>query len=65
MRKLKAIVFCYVIKPYLDRFCKQQLIDCPCCGELLQRYNDCGYVHMVDGDADCYGALGVGKHGVY
>jgi hypothetical protein len=61
MKKIKAFVFVYICKPYLDAFNDEGLIDCPCCGELLQKYDDCGYLHMIDGDADCYGALGTGK----
>jgi hypothetical protein len=39
----------------------KRIRDCPCCGDLLQFYDDCGWIHMVDGDADCYGALSYGK----
>lgn len=61
LRIAKAAVFYYVIRPAMNRVVSAQIVDCPCCGELLQKYDDCGFVHLEDGDADCYGALGTGK----
>jgi hypothetical protein len=60
MNKLRAAIFYYLIRPILNRT-EEGLIDCPMCGELLQKYDVCGYLHLADGDADCYGALGAGK----
>lgn len=61
IRKEMAAIFYYIIRPVMNRLCKEDIIECPVCGELLQRYDDCGYIHLADGDADCYGALGKGK----
>jgi len=60
MEKTKAAIFYYIIRPLLNRLCRQEMLQCPCCGDLLTKYNQ-GYLHMVDGDADCYGALSKGK----
>jgi hypothetical protein len=59
--KVKAATFVYLVRPILNRFCDENVIDCPVCGKLLQKYSDCGYLHLADGDADCYGAIGYGK----
>lgn len=56
----KVWAFVYLVLPVINKFCKKDLIDCPCCGELLQKYDE-GYLHMADGDRDCYGMLGAGK----
>ena len=64
MRKLKAAVFYYLIRPIMNRSPKlvdAGITDCPMCGELLTYYKKDGFLHMSDGDADCYGALGKGK----
>ena len=61
IEKIKAAIFVYLILPYLNRYPTEDIIDCPCCGELLQFYKVNGYLHLADGDADCYGALGYGK----
>lgn len=60
-QKLLASIFYYTVLPFMNRFCTEQFIKCPCCGELLAKYHENGYLHMCDGDADCYGALGKGK----
>ncbi len=67
IEKIKAALFVYAVLPYLNR--KQMAADnrdddyikCPCCGKWLQFYKNNGYLHAMDGDADCYGALGYGK----
>jgi hypothetical protein len=61
LKKIKAWVFVHIVLPCLNAFCKEDIIACPCCGELLQHYSENGYLHLADGDADCYGALGYGK----
>jgi hypothetical protein len=63
VKKLQAIIFYFVVRPYLNRFGGTALRTCPMCGELLDHSESHGYLHMVDGDADCYGALSVGKGG--
>ena len=54
----KAWVFVHIIRRLLKRGDNR---SCPMCGQLLQFYDDYGWLHMADGDADCYGALGYGK----
>lgn len=61
LKRQRAEMFVYVIKPLMDRFGNKEICACPMCGEMLQYYRDCGYVHLADGDADCYGVLGTGK----
>lgn len=60
IQKFKAAVFVYIVRPFLSET-DSGIRDCPLCGMLLQHYTDAGWLHMADGDADCYGALGVGK----
>lgn len=60
LNELKATVFVYLVRPYLKPN-ESGIRDCPCCGELLSYYDEQGWLHMQDGDADCYGALGYGK----
>lgn len=61
MKRIRASIFYYFIRPVINRFCTSEIMTCLMCGELLQRYEDCGYTHLVDGDRDCYGLLGKGK----
>ena len=61
MNKIKAAIFVYVIRPWLAKADSGDVRDCPVCGELLQFYPRDGWLHLADGDADCYGALGYGK----
>ena len=56
-----AAIFIAYVLPALNKHCSEPIIECPCCGELLQKYDEQGYLHLADGDADCYGALGIGK----
>jgi len=61
-KKAKAALFYYFIRPYYNAHMKDhELIECPVCGKLLQYYEKEGFLHLSDGDADCYGALGKGK----
>lgn len=60
-KKLMATIFVEYVLPVLNRYGDDPLVECPCCGELLQKYGAQGYLHMADGDVDCYGALGLGK----
>ena len=59
-QKLKAAVFVYAVRPFLSRDA-ERVRDCPVCGQLLELYDDYGWLHLADGDADCYGALSYGK----
>lgn len=59
--KLKASIFYYLIRPVMNRLSSEDIVDCPVCGKLLQKYDAQGYLHISDGDADCYSAIGVGK----
>ena len=61
MKKLKAALFYYIVRPIMNRTVKRTIVTCPCCRELLEYYDDSGLLHLADGDADCYGALGAGK----
>ena len=61
MNRLKASIFVYLIRPLLKNAESGDVMDCPVCGELLQFYERDGWLHLADGDADCYGALGYGK----
>lgn len=61
MNKIKAAIFYYVLRPLLNRFGGTEMRSCPMCGELLDHSESHGYLHLVDGDADCYGALSAGK----
>ena len=58
IERMKAAIFVYVVRPMLP---PGDVRDCPCCGELLEWYDDYGWLHLADGDADCYGALAYGK----
>ena len=58
MKKIKAWLFVYAIRPFLK---PGDIRDCPVCGELLSYYDSHGWLHTCDGDADCYGALSYGK----
>jgi len=60
LEKLKAWLFVHVIRPAL-KYETGGIRHCPVCGDLLQCYDDYGWLHLVDGDADCYGALSYGK----
>lgn len=60
-QKLTAALFVYIVRPVMNAACAEPVKRCPCCGEFLQKYDDCGYVHIGEGDADCYGALSYGK----
>ena len=61
MNTLKAFIFYWLLRPILNRVSGESVRSCPMCGELLQYYGDAGYLHIGDGDADCYGALNAGK----
>jgi hypothetical protein len=58
MKRLKAWLFVHLVRP---RLAPGDIRECPMCGELLQWYDRDGWLHLADGDADCYGALGYGK----
>jgi transcription initiation factor IIE alpha subunit len=59
--RTKAAVFYYIIRPMMNRFVSERIVKCPMCGEMLQYYDEQGFLHLADGDADCYGVLGAGK----
>lgn len=62
--KMKAAVFFWIIRPIMNRIPSLRdagIVDCPCCGRLLEYYPVQGFLHLSDGDADCFGALGKGK----
>lgn len=61
MKKIKAWLFVHLVRPLMRDGETGELRKCPCCGELLQFYPSHGWLHMVDGDADCFGALSYGK----
>lgn len=64
VEQIKARAFYYVLRPIMNRIPAirdRQLVACPMCGECLQHYDKQGFLHLIDGDADCYGALGAGK----
>lgn len=58
LKKVKARIFVHLIRPLLS---EGDIRTCPMCGELLQWYDSHGWLHLADGDADCWGALGYGK----
>jgi hypothetical protein len=60
IQKIKATLFVHAIRPFLKEN-ENRIMKCPVCGDLLQWYDDYGWLHLVDGDADCYGALSYGK----
>ncbi len=61
-KKLRALVFVHIVRPKLAKPDNDsRIMDCPLCGELLQYYEANGWLHLVDGDADCWGVLGYGK----
>jgi hypothetical protein len=61
MNKIKAWVFIYLIRPFLKKGGDSGLMDCPMCGRLLDYTSSHGWLHMADGDTDCYGAISHGK----
>ncbi len=61
MKKLRAWLFVKFVRNRLKHGEPGDLRDCPMCGQLLQWYSKDGWLHMADGDADCYGAIGAGK----
>jgi hypothetical protein len=61
MKTAKAWLFVHVIRPFLSKGNFGDIQDCPVCGHLLQWYDSHGWLHLSDGDADCWGALGHGK----
>ena len=51
--QFKAAVFYYLIRPVMNRLpAKDSIADCPMCGELLFYYENDGFLHLADGDAD-------------
>ncbi len=60
-KRTKAAFFYYILRPLMNRFVTDSIVECPICGELLQKYDEQGFLHIADGDADCYGAIGAGK----
>lgn len=60
MQRIKAALFVYIIRHFLHGDVGD-IRRCPVCGDLLQFYKHYGWLHIVDGDADCYGALSYGK----
>lgn len=58
-RTALAWIFVHAIRPCLSA--GDGIRPCPVCGVLLQWYDDYGWLHLTDGDADCWGALSYGK----
>lgn len=62
MKKTRAYIFYYIVRPVLNRFTKEgSFMKCPLCDDYIQKYGDVGFVHLSSGDADCFEALGKGK----
>jgi hypothetical protein len=67
VQKMKAWIWVHVLRP---RWNREEMVAnpgeyscrrCPMCGDLLEWDSECGWLHLGDGDADCWGALSYGK----
>jgi len=60
--KILASIFYYYMLPLLNKYKTDRTIfRCPMCDELLEFYDKQGWLHLEDGDADCWGCLSIGK----